>query len=406
MLKLKSIASALLPAHRQSAALRKAIILLTTVPGLLLGLDSARAGLKYLVTPVALGSGEGINNKGDIVGQLSPSGHAFLYKKGTITDLGIVPDPYDHADHTNAYAVNNSDTVVGLIEDTASSENDDGTFKLDAFLWQKGTMTDVAQGSQDGGFQAEAIEINNRGETVGSYDAGIYPPGYGTSRAFLYRNGTLTDLGTLGGRYSIGAGINNAGQIVGIATTSLTNNFSSWEAYLYTNGKMKAIGGAQSGLLIPWAINDNDWIAGTLVTTPIEFIPADDEAFTPPFSSGSNNAVLYVNGTIIKLGTIAGFLGSQGTSINNSGTVVGNLLAEVTAYAGTPYAETYVGVAAGFVYDGKMHNLNDLVEGGWKIISVGKINDAGQIAATGTLPGSTATYALLLTPSRLANVAP
>jgi hypothetical protein len=46
-----------------------------------------------------------------------------------------------------------------------------------------------------------------------------------------------------------------------------------------------------------------------------------------------------------------------------------------------------------------MHNLNDLLDGNWQIVSVGHINDFGQIAATGTMRGSTVTYALLLTPS-------
>jgi hypothetical protein len=51
-----------------------------------------------------------------------------------------------------------------------------------------------------------------------------------------------------------------------------------------------------------------------------------------------------------------------------------------------------------FIYDGRMHNFDDLVDGGWKITALGHINDAGQIAATGVRPGSTLTYALLLAP--------
>ncbi len=53
-----------------------------------------------------------------------------------------------------------------------------------------------------------------------------------------------------------------------------------------------------------------------------------------------------------------------------------------------------------------MENMNDLVSGGWKIVSVGHINDYGQIAATGTRPGSTVTYAVLLSPTRFHNCAP
>jgi hypothetical protein len=68
--------------------------------------------------------------------------------------------------------------------------------------------------------------------------------------------------------------------------------------------------------------------------------------------------------------------------------VVGKLASETP-----PYAQSV------FVYDGVMHDLNTLVDGGWTITTVGKINIFGQIAATGTKSGSTTTYALLLTPS-------
>jgi hypothetical protein len=59
-----------------------------------------------------------------------------------------------------------------------------------------------------------------------------------------------------------------------------------------------------------------------------------------------------------------------------------------------------MGVTGAFVYfNGRMYDLNTLLEtGGWKITGVGQINDAGQIAATGTYGGQTITYALLLTP--------
>ena len=65
--------------------------------------------------------------------------------------------------------------------------------------------------------------------------------------------------------------------------------------------------------------------------------------------------------------------------------------------SGTPpvYSNEHSSV---FVYDGVMHDLNTLVDGGWTITTVGKINNLGQIAATGTKSGSTTTYALLLSP--------
>jgi probable HAF family extracellular repeat protein len=182
----------------------------------------------------------------------------------------------------------------------------------------------------------------------------------------------------------LGYGINNAGQIVGVSTV-VEGIPEPWEAYLYSNGRMNVIGGAQAGYFTPWAINDNGWITGTITSSPTNFFPPEDIANQSPFGQ----AVLYVNGRILSLGTLAGFTGSsQGISINNSGTIVGNLSGFI--------ANEFAGA---FVYSGgRMYNLNDLVERGWNILSVGHINDAGQIAATGTRPGSTVTYALLVTP--------
>jgi probable HAF family extracellular repeat protein len=193
---------------------------------------------------------------------------------------------------------------------------------------------------------------------------------YGYPHAYVSLNGVLTDLGTLAGEntnYSYGYGINHAGQVVGVSTNSPTtlsgDTYSPpYYAFLWTNGKMKEIGGAQSGNFSPEAINDNGWIAGTL----------------------AEQAVLYVNSRFIPLGAVKGFQTSQSVSMNDLGMVVGSI-------AGASSSK--------FIYDGIMHDLNTLVDGGWTITTVGHINNFGQIAATGIKSGSTTTYALLLTPS-------
>jgi probable HAF family extracellular repeat protein len=55
------------------------------------------------------------------------------------------------------------------------------------------------------------------------------------SHAFLYNNGSLQDLGTLGGTGSAALGINASGEIVG---KSATTGDLAQHAFLYTNGQM------------------------------------------------------------------------------------------------------------------------------------------------------------------------
>jgi uncharacterized membrane protein len=350
----------------------------------------AQAQLKYHVTAIAPGEAVGINDKGDVAGTLlfpvpphiitgyGPyTANAFLCKGGKITNLGVYPtvnDPVD--DNTEGKAVNNSDVVAGNISDGGVGDPSAGAF--DAFSWKNGVMTDIAQGTTDGGFVAYADGINKQGEVVGSYDATEFIPAhtglFGYPHGYVYLNGVRTDLGTLAGEnanYSYGYAINDAGQVVGVSTNGPASAFAGggsvpngtlWYAFLWTNGTMKAIGGAQSANFRPAAINDNGWIVGTL----------------------NGQAVFYVNNRFIPLGAVKGFTESVSVSMNNLGMVVGDI--------GGPTS------ASVFVYDGVMHDLNTRVDGGWTITTVGQINNFGQIAATGTPLGSTVTYALLLTP--------
>jgi uncharacterized membrane protein len=351
--------------------------------------------LKYHVTAITPGVAQGVNDKGDVTGTLTVlsnppppvwdpedtyTTHAFLYKGGKVLDLGVLFNPNNpDGEHTLGEAVNNSDVVAGNIVDAGPGDPSAGAF--DAFLWKNGTFTDIAQGTTDGGSSADAVGINEQGTAVGTYDATVLlhklkVPGlglFGYPHAYISRNGVQTDLGTLAGQngnYSSGFAINNAGQVVGVSTNTTTllsgdsyTGGAPFYAFLWTNGTMKVIGGAQSSNFAPTAINDNGWIAGTL----------------------SGQAVLYVNSRFIPLGTVKGFTTSQSLSMNNLGMVVGKIVGAASSSV--------------FVYDGLMHNLNTLVDGGWTITTVGKINIFGQVAATGTKSGSTMTYALLLTPS-------
>jgi probable HAF family extracellular repeat protein len=73
----------------------------------------------------------------------------------------------------------------------------------------------------------------------------------------------MTDLGTLGGSSSYACGINNCGQVVGVAET--TNG--AWHFFLYSGGVMTDLGfgGSPIGLsanIMPTGINNNGQIVG------------------------------------------------------------------------------------------------------------------------------------------------
>src|SRR5438132_5456755 len=129
----------------------------------------------------------GINDSGEVVGwsEVAPSGdlHAFIWRNGTMTDLGI-------AGTSGAYGINASGQVVGFL----GALDNPG-----ALLWQNGKATSLGPGV--------AFGVNASGQVVGA--SVLYGP-MGQDHAYLWQNGTRTDLGL-----GFAKGINASGQIVG-----------------------------------------------------------------------------------------------------------------------------------------------------------------------------------------------
>jgi probable HAF family extracellular repeat protein len=99
------------------------------------------------------------------------------------------------------------------------------------------------------GFQnTVARAINNNGQITGysgtpkTVEGGcslrFRPCPTHVTNAFLWEAGTMSNLGTLGGNYSEGTGLNNLGEVVGKA--QLKSGVS--EAFLFRNRKMTGIG--------------------------------------------------------------------------------------------------------------------------------------------------------------------
>lgn len=220
-----------------------------------------------------------------------------------------------------------------------------------------------------GGTQSEARGINNYGHVIGSAALS----GDVVSHAFLYKNGAMTDLGTLAeGSWSWAYGINDADQVVGASYYSaahITHAFLSKDVGMtdLTPSPTYSSGTADD-------INNYGQIVGTAA------IPYQD-----------SHAFLYSGGVIVFLGVLAPGGGGYGTGIseafgiNNSGQIVG-------------YSTSTSGNCAFLYESGVMTDLNTLIPSGpgWQLNYAVDINDNGRIAGIGTI--NSQSHAFLMVP--------
>ena len=90
----------------------------------------------------------------------------------------------------------------------------------------------------------------------------------GASHAFLWQNGKLTDLSTLGGKQSQAVAINDTGDIIGWSDTKATNRFGDQinHAFAWQKGRLTDLGTLAGGQSEPVALNDHGQIVGSGTT--------------------------------------------------------------------------------------------------------------------------------------------
>lgn len=208
-----------------------------------------------------------------------------------------------------------------------------------------------------GGPYSFAEGINDAGKVVG----GASTSDEGVGHAFLYSGGKMGDLGTLGGSSSGASDINEAGKVVGSSNTNDPND--PQRAFLYSDGRMRDLGTLGGDQSFAFGINDADKVVGFAYTSD----NADLHAF------------LYSGGVMRDLGTLGGSR-SGANGINNADKVVG-------------FAYTSDATAHAFLYsDGQMSDLGTL---GGSDSGALDINDAGQVVGSASTSDAFTSHAFL-----------
>lgn len=261
-----------------------------------------------------------INARGDVVGTAevaNGTNHGFLWRNGSMVDLGTLGGVFSSAND-----VNNQGVIVGV-------SSTPGEMLNRAVVWSQGIITELPP--LNGAVYSEAVAINERGEIVGSSGGvpvlwtggsvvALASSGYardinargdvvlttaagpaGEARAFLWRDGTLVDLGTLGNVSSAATGINARGEVVGVSE----NGSGAGRGFIWRGGVMTELA-ALGDFAAARGISDSGLIVG--------------EGFT---SSGLRALLWGRDGEIRTLPGLPGSDFSVSYAVNNRGDVAG-----------------------------------------------------------------------------------
>ena len=202
----------------------------------------------------------------------------------TIVDLGTLGGPF-----SMAHGINDQNQIVG------GSTTSGGAGR--AFLWDDGTLTNL--GTLPGMTNSDAYDINEAGQVVGISSAGA-----GTARAFLWSAGTMQELPPpLGYCCSEAYAINDDGLVAG--AVSLT--FGSPHPAVWRDGVATDLKASGPGEGYAWDINASGRIVGTL---------------NPGLSGGTQGSFTWTESDGLQLldGTADG---GEALAINDAGQIVG-----------------------------------------------------------------------------------
>jgi probable HAF family extracellular repeat protein len=360
--------------------------------------------------------------------------HAFEWHAGARTDLGALAEGLS----SQANWISESGLIAGVAENGEIDPLIPGFPELRAVFWKDGQITDLGTLADEGGYESAANAVNSAGQVVGwatntvPDSNSIIAPGFAPTqtRAFIWRDGTIKDLRTLGtGTDAIAQFINERGQVVGWSYTGapgtcilpggipvpLATHSFIWDE---KNG-MRDLGTLPGDCVIATGLNAKGMVVGNYLTAQLlehgflwsdgsiqdlggtiggkqagaESVNASGEVVGFASLAGEvlTHAVLWKSvGDIVDLGTLDPSECSFATSINSKTQIVG----------GTYDCNPITLIHAILWEAGSLYDLNALIAPGASLTLqlAEDINDRGEIAGTGVDINSKQQHAFLLVP--------
>jgi probable HAF family extracellular repeat protein len=347
-------------------------------------------------------SGNAMNNLGWAMGAANLPGdttqHAELWLPGLHLDLGTLGGP-----NSSVIFANRSDRgeIVGIAE-TGDMDPLGETWSCAGaffptithhiclgFVWQNGVMTAL---STLGGNNGVAASVNNLGQVVGWAENAVHDPTCVSPQVLQFEaviwgpeKDQIQQLPPLPGDFDTAAtAINDKGQVVGISGTCdvAVGAFSAKHAVLWREGRpmdLGSIGG--HGWNTPTSINSRGQIVG------FANLPGD---LTNGKLSINFHAFLWTKERGMRdLGVLPGDAISEALGINEDGQVVG-----------VSFAAGFKSPRAFLWQDDVMTDLNTLIRSGSKLTLTiaGDINDRGEITGTASDSSTGTSPAFLAVP--------
>lgn len=365
--------------------------------------------------------------------------HPFQWRNGVVTDLGALPG----VNNSFAFWVNERGWVAGLSENEVTDPLT-GFPETDAVLWKDGNIINLGT---LGGNASAANAVNSRGQVAGGalntipdpfattfVNSFIFEtfgffffPGATEGHAFLWQDGLMRDLGTLGGPDSIAWFVNERGQVAGQSTInsipSPTTGVPTVDPFFWEDGKMVDVGNLGGTFSFVAGLNNRGQLTGTMnlpgdsiyhaffwdrgVLTEMATLGGDfgnantinDEGEVVGFASNEGNQAvfgyLWNQGVITNLGTVEGDQCSAAHSLNSTDQVVGE--------SSPSCFDPLMPAVHAFLWEngGPMVDLNTLILRGTGLeladAAAVSINDRGEIDGDTVLPNGVK-HAFLLIP--------